>query len=64
MKALITAAKKGDMDAQYRLGNRYYVGLGVEQNFTEAKHWLKVAAQNGHSGAKLYLNIMHKYGIL
>ena len=64
MDELLQAAKQGDMEAQYRLGNRYYIGLGVEQNFIEAEHWLKEAAQNGHTGARLYLGILYKYAAL
>ena len=59
MKELLKAARRGDTDAQYRLGNRYYIGLGVEQDFFEAEQWMLEAAQNGHSGARLYLDIMH-----
>ena len=58
MKELIKTAEKGDMHAQYQLGNKYYMGIGVEQDFAEAEHWFKQASFHGHSGAKLYLDIM------
>lgn len=60
MKELITAAKKGDKDAQYQLGNKFYMGIGIEQDFDEAKYWFQQASSHGHSGATLYLEIMHR----
>ena len=60
MNELLIAAQKGDMHAQYLLGNKYYIGIGVEQDFAKAEHWLTKASIHGHSGAKLYLDIMYK----
>lgn len=55
---LLIAAQNGDMHAQYQLGNKYYIGSGVEQDFVEAERWLKKASFHGHSGAKLLHAIM------
>tara|TARA_B100000686_G_C16573077_1_gene853988 strand:+ start:223 stop:384 length:162 start_codon:yes stop_codon:yes gene_type:complete len=42
-----------------------YKGLGVRQNYREAFKWLSLAADQGHSQAKLDLSIMiyHNKGI-
>ena len=60
MKELFKAAMKGDMHAQYQLGNKYYIGIGIEQDFGKAEHWFKQASDHGHSGAKLYLDIIYE----
>jgi TPR repeat protein len=55
-------AKQGNADAQYNLGYMYYNGNGVNQNFTEAKRWMELAAKQGDLGAKLYLGVMYDKG--
>ena len=44
-------AEKGNAEAQYHLGSRYFFGLGVKQDYNEAAKWFKKAAAQGHSGA-------------
>ncbi len=46
------AARKGEPEAQYRLGLMYRDGRGVEQSKTISREWLQKAANKGHSGAK------------
>jgi len=42
----LNAAKKGDIDAQFRLGEWYVrVGQGFEPDFSRAKGWYKEAAE-------------------
>jgi len=50
------AAKQGDPEAQYKLGLMYRDGLGVTQNKSESRRWLRKAANNGHGEAKQALD--------
>ena len=45
VKDLIILAEQGNATAQADLGERYYKGDGVEQNYEEAIKWLRKAAQ-------------------
>ncbi|MHB8536230.1 MAG: tetratricopeptide repeat protein [Sulfuricaulis sp.] len=45
-------AKKGDVRAQYYLGEMYEQGLGTEQNVDEAFKWYKKAAARGDALSK------------
>ena len=56
------AAEHGLADAQYRLGVRYSVGLGVPQDFTEAATWLSLAAEHEIADAQLRLGLMYAEG--
>ena len=47
-KAYRKLADQGNADAQYRLGQMYYDGKGLPQNFSKAVIWLQQAAENGH----------------
>lgn len=41
---LRSAAERGDAEAQYELGNAYYYGKGVPQDYKEAQVWYGKAA--------------------
>ena len=55
-------AEKGDVVAQMNLGNKYYVGEGVPQNFTEAVKWYRMAARQGNAVAQNNLRMMYSIG--
>ena len=57
---VLKAAKKGDADAQYGLGNCYFYGKGVAKNCEEAVKWYKKAAEQGH---KEEIGILKQLGI-
>jgi tetratricopeptide (TPR) repeat protein len=59
---LRTRAEQGEAAAQYRLGNRYYRGLGVATNWPEAFYWFREAAGRGHTGAQLALGLRYLQG--
>ena len=42
-------AEQGDVDAQFNLGGRYFRGVGVPEDDTEAARWLRLAAEQGHA---------------
>ncbi|RAP27959.1 hypothetical protein DID78_05660 [Candidatus Marinamargulisbacteria bacterium SCGC AG-343-D04] len=45
------SAEKGNVDAQYQLGMKYYKGDGVGSNSKEAFRWLLLAFNRDHKGA-------------
>lgn len=45
------AAEKGEVWAQYYLGNMYRNGLGVERNIKKARALYQKASEQGHLGA-------------
>lgn len=48
----LLAAKKGNVEVQLVLGDRYYQGRGVEKNVLEAMKWYGLAAAQGNEKAK------------
>lgn len=50
-KDLEKAAKNGDVEAQFTVGNAYLTGDGVKQNLKKATQWLFMAAQAGQADA-------------
>lgn len=48
----IVGAERYDADCQYALGDCYYNGQGVEQDFTAAIDCYRKAAEQGHAGAQ------------
>jgi hypothetical protein len=57
-KLLLTLAKQGDVEAQYRLGLLYDDGYEVPQDYKEAVKWYRRAAENGHTLAGHNLGLM------
>lgn len=58
----VKAAKNGDTDAQFVLGQNYLRGWGgVEKNYTEAAKWLKLAAEKGVAEAQSELAMCYGY---
>ena len=45
-------AENGNIEAMYKLGYCYELGVGANKDTSIAKKWLKKAADNKHSGAK------------
>ena len=43
----LRAAKQNHVEAQYKIGEMYNTGLGVEQDRKEARRWLEKAANGG-----------------
>jgi TPR repeat protein len=60
--ALHISAEKGDASAQYRLGQRYDEGVGVPQDYRQAKEWFEKAANQGHVGAQVNLGTLYLLG--
>jgi TPR repeat protein len=59
---LKSAAKNGDPEAQFQLGDYYYEGLGLAPDYQSAAAWFRRAAQQGHPVAQLALGKMLEEG--
>ena len=57
-------ANQGDADAQYHLGEMYYVyvGDGATQDYVKAAYWFGKAAEQGHAKAQGGLGYMYYEG--
>jgi cell division septation protein DedD len=51
-------AEKGDIDAQFNLGQAYRLGRGVPTNLAAAATWFQRAAAKGHLDAQATLGLM------
>lgn len=60
--SLRAAAEQGDADAQYRLGECYYIGDGVWKDVSETAAWYRKAAEQGHAEAQYNLGICYYNG--
>ena len=61
-QVLHEAAQKNDGTAQNTVGNLYYLGLGVEQDFRRAAEWYLKAALNRDSDAMINMAMLQKNG--
>jgi len=52
-------AKSGHIHEQYTLGLVYYYGQGPDVDMEEAKKWLRMAAEKGHSESQYVLGEIH-----
>lgn len=62
-KYYATAADAGDPIAQNALGNLYYLGLGVKQDFYRAAELYLAAAATNHASAQLNIGNLFKQGL-
>ncbi len=60
--ALKRHAIANDAEAQLELGDCYYNGRGVNQDYTEAVKWYQTAAEQGHAKAQFYLGVCYDNG--
>lgn len=62
-EALVRArAVRGEAQAQYELGSRYFYGQGVPQDDTQAVQWFRRAAEQGHADAQSFLAMTYRAG--
>jgi TPR repeat protein len=62
IKVCRKAAAEGDATAQANLGGLYYQGLGVTQDYKEAKKWFQKAADQGNADAQFALGMSYHEG--
>ena len=64
IEAIRTKAEEGDRDAQYELGWRHAIGMGLELDDDEALEWLIKAAEQGHPLAQNNLGGLEWFHLL
>ena len=62
VRLLRPLAEQGDARAQYHLGTRYFTGMGVPQNYTEALKWFRLSADQGNADGQGALGSMYYMG--
>jgi len=62
MKTLQAAADRGDAQAQNKLGNAYYDGKGVPQDYAAAVKYFRLAAEQGLPEAQYNLGFAYVKG--
>jgi TPR repeat protein len=55
-------AEQGDAKAQLKLGDMYYAGHEVPQDYSEAVRWYRKAAEQGEAAAQFYLGLNYEQG--
>lgn len=56
------AARGGSEEDQFRIGEKYYWGEGIERNYREAIKWYTMAAERGHKKSQYKLATMYERG--
>src|SRR5271157_1133680 len=56
------AAEQGDAVAQYNLGNLYYHGQGLPQDYAQAALWFRKAAEQGDADAQYNIGRLYDKG--
>lgn len=59
---IMNAAEKGDAEAQFYLGERYYFGRGLPQDYEKAATWFLRSAEQGYSEAQWYIGKLYYRG--
>jgi uncharacterized protein len=62
MENLEQAALQGDVYSQFKLGQIYFDGEGIDRNDGEAAQWFLKAAQQDHAEAQYILGTMYEKG--
>ena len=62
IKNIIKHAEQGNANAQNLVGEMYFLGKGVKQDYQEAAKWYRKAAEQGDANAQYNLGFMYKNG--
>lgn len=60
----LAAANKGDVEAQYQVGMKYFNGEEVQADQKLAQQWLKIAAEHNHAQAQYRLATIAELGLM
>jgi len=55
LRIIFKQAKMGKPHQMYALANRYYSGIGVEQDSEKALYWMNLAADAGYAPAVAWM---------
>lgn len=53
---------QGDVESQAELGDMYYSGEGIMQNYALALKWYSAAAEHGDADSQSMIAYMYRYG--
>ena len=62
MDELLQKANAGDAQAQFKMGEIYYLGLKVNEDYGKAYRWFIKAARQGHAAAQYYVGLCYQNG--
>jgi TPR repeat protein len=62
-KLLQESAELGNADAQFRLGEYYQDGIGVEVDYQKAKYWYEKSAQQGNPAGMNNIGVLYQRGL-
>lgn len=62
IRTLLSRAEAGDAGSQYKLGEAYRLGSGVDKDIPRAFKWYGRAAEQGHSGGQYKLGLIYQTG--
>lgn len=62
VQSLLERAEAGDAYAQAELGYRYHTGEGIEQDYSKAIQWYRLAAEQGQPYAQYNLGLAYAFG--
>jgi len=62
VRAIQTAAIRGEAASQNALGVMYAHGIGVPRNYVRAEHWFRKAADQRYGAAIYHLGVLYKVG--
>jgi len=62
IKNFFKLAEQGNAEAQNLLGEMYFLGKGVKQDYQEAAKWYRKAAEQGDANAQYNLGFMYENG--
>lgn len=63
LREMIEKAEQGDVNAQWKLGWKYYDGDGVRNDYTKAFSYFKLVADAGYVDAQCVLGLLYEDGI-
>ena len=56
------AAEQGNARAQFTIGLKYKLGVGVREDYAEAARWYRLAAEQGDAKAQHSLGVLYDWG--
>jgi len=62
IKNIVKHAEQGNANAQNLVGEMYFLGKGVKQDYQEAAKWYRKAAEQGDANAQYNLGLLYENG--
>ena len=62
IRGIVVEEDRTNANVQFNLGNKYYSGRGVDQNYETAAYWYKLSADQGNANAQRLLGVLYYNG--